>query len=293
MQALKRVKEISNLARGSKHCCRAKSSFSAASAPCDAPVVKKTGKRLPIGERRAMVKSFVDRYQGENSGKFPTVSHAKKEVGGSYYVVKKIMQELEYNSKVSSSNDGKEFSSKTEVRSSYLSCGSNSDADEYKPSPETSMLMTTEDVKEMTTEDVKEEEQHKLQLDIESIPDEKPNQYFQQPLPEVSSAKKSENAKEETTCESVLDANNLESKNEEYQPHHEYSVPKVPENSKEVKPNQVVVDMDGSESIAKEHRKSTGESSEKQTLEKVQTNLSIWGTLKSVAGDLFSIWRKG
>lgn len=198
------------------------------------------------------------RYQGENSGKFPTVSHAKKEVGGSYYVVKKIMQELEYNSKLSSSNDGKEVSSKTEVRSSYLSCGSNSDADEYKPSPETSMLMTTEDVKEMTIEDVKEEEQHKLQLDIESIPDEKPNQYFQQPLPEVSSAKKSENSKEETTCESVLDANNLESRNEEYQPYHEYSVPKVPKNSKEVKPNQVVVDMDGSESIAKEHRKSTG-----------------------------------
>lgn len=39
-----------------------------------------------------------------NAGKFPSVTAAKKEVGGSYYVVRNILQELEYESKVCSSN---------------------------------------------------------------------------------------------------------------------------------------------------------------------------------------------
>lgn len=39
-----------------------------------------------------------------NTGKLPSVTVAQKEVGGSYYVVKKILEELEYNSKVCSSN---------------------------------------------------------------------------------------------------------------------------------------------------------------------------------------------
>lgn len=33
-----------------------------------------------------------------NAGKFPTASDAKKNVGGGYYVVRQILQELEYNS---------------------------------------------------------------------------------------------------------------------------------------------------------------------------------------------------
>ncbi|EYU36306.1 hypothetical protein MIMGU_mgv1a014376mg [Erythranthe guttata] len=37
-----------------------------------------------------------------NPGKFPTVSDAVKDVGGSYYFVRQILQELIYNSKLSS-----------------------------------------------------------------------------------------------------------------------------------------------------------------------------------------------
>lgn len=37
-----------------------------------------------------------------NSGKFPTPSIAKNEVGGSYYLVRSIVQELEYECKMSS-----------------------------------------------------------------------------------------------------------------------------------------------------------------------------------------------
>jgi hypothetical protein len=42
------------------------------------------------------------RYRSENAGKFPTVQHTKKEVGGGYYVVREIIQELEYKFKMKS-----------------------------------------------------------------------------------------------------------------------------------------------------------------------------------------------
>jgi len=44
---------------------------------------------------------IIRRYRTLNAGKFPTVSHAQKQVGGSYYVVREIIQELEYNHKMS------------------------------------------------------------------------------------------------------------------------------------------------------------------------------------------------
>ncbi|XP_062160049.1 uncharacterized protein LOC133867335 isoform X2 [Alnus glutinosa] len=39
-------------------------------------------------------------YREMNAGKFPTATAAKKQLGGSYYIMKKIIQELEYNSKI-------------------------------------------------------------------------------------------------------------------------------------------------------------------------------------------------
>ena len=41
-----------------------------------------------------------------NAGKFPTASNAMKQVGGSYYIVRKILQELEYKSKLSPTDPG-------------------------------------------------------------------------------------------------------------------------------------------------------------------------------------------
>ncbi|XP_021292208.1 uncharacterized protein LOC110422567 [Herrania umbratica] len=72
----------------------------AASLPSDSPKRKRVSK----DERRAMIESFITRYRSVNAGKFPSASAAQKEVGGSYYVVRKVLQELEYNSKVCSSN---------------------------------------------------------------------------------------------------------------------------------------------------------------------------------------------
>lgn len=43
----------------------------------------------------------ICRYRALNAGKFPTVSLAQKEVGGSFYVVREIIQELAYSHKTS------------------------------------------------------------------------------------------------------------------------------------------------------------------------------------------------
>ncbi|VVA39750.1 PREDICTED: LOC8064620 isoform [Prunus dulcis] len=59
------------------------------------------GKRLSKAERQAMLEPFVNKYRAMNAGAFPTVSCAQKELGGSYYVVKGILQELQYKAKMS------------------------------------------------------------------------------------------------------------------------------------------------------------------------------------------------
>ena len=47
---------------------------------------------------------LVCRYRAVNAGKFPKAHDTMKQVGGNYYVVKKIIQELEYISKMNASN---------------------------------------------------------------------------------------------------------------------------------------------------------------------------------------------
>ncbi|XP_022726303.1 uncharacterized protein LOC111282474, partial [Durio zibethinus] len=76
----------------------------AASLSSDSPKRKKVAK----DERRALIESFVTRYRSENAGKFPNATAAKKEVGGSYYVVRKVLQELQYKSEICSANSSYE-----------------------------------------------------------------------------------------------------------------------------------------------------------------------------------------
>ncbi|KMZ74203.1 hypothetical protein ZOSMA_133G00530 [Zostera marina] len=53
--------------------------------------------------RRAKVEAFVEKYKADNGGKYPKVTVTKKEVGGSYYTIREIMQKLIYESNHSSS----------------------------------------------------------------------------------------------------------------------------------------------------------------------------------------------
>ncbi|PQQ05600.1 uncharacterized protein Pyn_11985 [Prunus yedoensis var. nudiflora] len=67
----------------------------------DPNVRRVKGKRLSKAERQAMLEPFVNKYRAMNAGAFPTASCAKKELGGSYYVVKSMLQELQYKAKMS------------------------------------------------------------------------------------------------------------------------------------------------------------------------------------------------
>ncbi|KAL2967633.1 hypothetical protein AAZX31_16G186600 [Glycine max] len=81
----------------------------AASVPSEEPEAPKGQKRVPRHQRRAMVESFVNKYRAENAGKFPKISDTQKQVGGSYYVIREIVLELEYESKMNSSNSVDKF----------------------------------------------------------------------------------------------------------------------------------------------------------------------------------------
>ncbi|KAJ6372856.1 hypothetical protein OIU76_027229 [Salix suchowensis] len=103
--------EVTNAIHGANMQWRAKSY--AASVPSHMPKSHKAQKRVSKDDRRAMVESYVNRYRETHAGKFPSISDAQKQVGGNYYFIRKIVQELEYKSKISSSNSGnKNFSGK-------------------------------------------------------------------------------------------------------------------------------------------------------------------------------------
>ncbi|KAI3460227.1 hypothetical protein Pfo_016890 [Paulownia fortunei] len=92
--------ETSNLMHGSNMQWRARSY--AASTSSETLEARKSQRRVSKGERKSMVENYVNKYREMNAGKFPTISDARKDVGGSYYVVRQILQELKYNSKMSS-----------------------------------------------------------------------------------------------------------------------------------------------------------------------------------------------
>ncbi|KAK9279001.1 hypothetical protein L1049_028583 [Liquidambar formosana] len=94
--------DITKVVRGSNIQWRGRSY--AASVPSDLPKAQKGRKRVSKDERKAMVESFVNKYREMNAGKFPSADSARKEVGGSFYVIRKILQEIEYNSKISPLN---------------------------------------------------------------------------------------------------------------------------------------------------------------------------------------------
>ncbi|KAJ4844480.1 hypothetical protein Tsubulata_006316 [Turnera subulata] len=98
--------EVNNAIKGSG--IQRRGGANAASVPSDIPKPSRPGKKIPINERRVMVESYVNKYRESNAGKFPSITDTCKEVGGSFYVVRKIVQELEYNSKVDPPISGKE-----------------------------------------------------------------------------------------------------------------------------------------------------------------------------------------
>ncbi|EMS58731.1 hypothetical protein TRIUR3_11620 [Triticum urartu] len=79
----------------------------------------KVQKRLTKEERRDRVEEFVENYRASHEGKFPSATYVRKQVGGSYYVLWALLQELEYNSKLRSDVSDASFNSTRDARTSF------------------------------------------------------------------------------------------------------------------------------------------------------------------------------
>ncbi|RDX75559.1 hypothetical protein CR513_44542, partial [Mucuna pruriens] len=55
---------------------------------------RKTRMRRSKEERKAMVESFIKKYQESNKGNFPSLNLTHKEVGGSFYTVREIVRDI-------------------------------------------------------------------------------------------------------------------------------------------------------------------------------------------------------
>ncbi|CAF1698549.1 uncharacterized protein LOC106387172 [Brassica napus] len=91
---LKQLKQITlSATRRNAHLLRLPRLYSSP-AVSQSLTTSKPSKRLSRDDRRLVVESFVSKYRAANAGKFPTLKVTVKEVGGGYYVVRDILQEL-------------------------------------------------------------------------------------------------------------------------------------------------------------------------------------------------------
>ncbi|OMO62833.1 hypothetical protein COLO4_32868 [Corchorus olitorius] len=63
-------------------------------AKCNETGGKKPRIRRSKEERKAMVESFIKKYQKSNNGNFPSLNLTHKEVGGSFYIIREIVREI-------------------------------------------------------------------------------------------------------------------------------------------------------------------------------------------------------
>ncbi|XP_050379058.1 uncharacterized protein LOC126796306 [Argentina anserina] len=71
---------------------------------------KVRGRRRSKKDLQALVETFVNEYRAMNAGRFPPFVYTQQQVGGSYYRVRGILQELQYRDKTSPSCGGIEHS---------------------------------------------------------------------------------------------------------------------------------------------------------------------------------------
>ncbi|KAK8941379.1 hypothetical protein KSP39_PZI009749 [Platanthera zijinensis] len=106
-QSRKEFFEASNLAfHSNNQWCWCSSSAAVCS---DSFTPQQGRKKLTKQERSVLVLAFVDKYMASNGGKFPTITCTRKQVGGSHYIIRSIIQELEYHHKRASFGTKIEF----------------------------------------------------------------------------------------------------------------------------------------------------------------------------------------
>ncbi|XP_022970550.1 uncharacterized protein LOC111469494 [Cucurbita maxima] len=125
----------------------------AASVASDVPRPEKDRKKVSREDRRAMVESFVDKYKASNTGKFPSITDTMKQVGGSFYTIRKILQELQNESTMSSlTSKSKKSFRETEIKENPNVVGKDLEAaSDWQKSPcAEKILSANDDVKPAT-----------------------------------------------------------------------------------------------------------------------------------------------
>jgi hypothetical protein len=297
--------EISSLLRGSNSWQRGRSY--AASVPSCTPKDKKPQTRLSKPDRKILVEAFVDRYKASNSGKFPSVIDVYKEVGGGYYVIRQIVQEIEYEAKhpsiktsktPSSGEKAKKSMSVTEVEEVLVKEGTMSEEAETvnfgntesfdiqmpKVTPVSGEIpSSTEIVKETiaaTEVDGVLLKKEKISIEAEKvIVDNTESLHIQ--MPEVTVFKASEDLSTHsgTGTEEIL--------KDSWDKSQESDEKNKPNENVDIHPATPKIDSNDHQQHPESERRDV--SSVKAENVEVQKKSSMWGSLKSMAGGLITM----
>lgn len=253
------------------------SNSNAASVPDSDRVVRT---RLSKLERQAIVESFVNKYREMNGGKFPTASFAVKQVGGSYYTVRKIIQELQYKSKLSSSDTRKGTPTISFLSSQLKPAmpGSHSDID----AKQSDVLKVDAEVSPCLEKPEEEaQENHLLKEETEDV--------------SLSCLQPSENVNAEEVSPLCFEKP-ADDKKEDAQ-HNDFE--KAEDGKQEQAVDHNLPNVDGLGSIAEQDQgsieldKNVKDVSTRQKNDaEVPRKSSLWGNLKSLADGIINIWRK-
>ncbi|XP_010248508.1 PREDICTED: uncharacterized protein LOC104591401 isoform X2 [Nelumbo nucifera] len=272
-----------------------------------------------------MVESFVDEFRASNAGKFPTPSVARKHLGGSYYVIRQILQELEYRSKLPPISKKVEtllekeevVKHETQIKvEDKLSCEATMSCTSCEPDLriEENNHMTIIDNKEVdeaasqhfkAKEDLRIEENNHMTAIGNKEMDEAASQHFKakegpkvSPWIENALSKESEGPTPTVSHSSVGTPSiqrKLESKDVLY------PYPEKLENSEQKEAtHENLLDSNGQKGdIMKEAGKETHESdrferdiAKENKEEPSQKRSTVWGSLKSFADGIINLWRK-
>ncbi|KAJ4972873.1 hypothetical protein NE237_006047 [Protea cynaroides] len=245
---------------------------SAAAVPSKASEPLRHQRRLSKDERRAMVITFVDKYRADNSGKFPTPTFAQKNLGGSYYALRQIIQELEYKSNSPPTNRTEESIPRKEVEAA-----SQESLTEVEEDSESKMGCTSSEQLGMD---------ENVQTMINTMKDGVSTTHFEaEEGPQVS-----------TRFEEILSVENIKLKIEEVI--HTHSE-KHEDSEKEGNATKGLQDSNGPRGVVQETVEALDtDKFERDIIRKeneedqLQNRSAIWRNLKSFADGFMNLWRK-
>jgi len=262
-------------------------SFAASVPSDDASKVPKGRKRVSKDERKAMVLSFVNEYRASNAGKFPTISEAVKQVGGSYYVIRKILQELEYQSTTSSMN------ARNDMKLGKVVVKVNDTSKQVEDISGTRVRIDT-----VTNKDVKTVAGYDVDIDDSTL---KNVVTDKGPRSSTSSVKAmSEEVVKHKPSDECSMSERRKHISEGKAEGDMHQCPEKPEHGvKERSHLDDVLDIDGPKTKSEQHQQSSESDkfaralSEKQDDDQeLSKKSSVWGNLKTLADDIMKMWNK-